>query len=267
MTRQEKLIVGVLAGIVLIIFAALGGAVLFWLAAPAARPVAALPAPVPSPPPEPTATGTPFSSTATPSPTPLPSPTSTWVVAQTTTPTPVPTLVSCLNNISDFEASGLITNEEVGAYLRASLPLAHFDNCRLIRYIPKLVTVHDIPASGRFIPIFRQISVYAGPPDMQSQDQILDTLIHEIGHNTHFNLRLENGEPARRWTALHKESLGLFSRTGLGFVSDYARSNEFEDFAESYLTYVRYPDVLRQVSPEKYEFMRLEVFGEKEYTP
>jgi hypothetical protein len=48
-------------------------------------------------------------------------------------------------------------------------------------------------------------------------------------------------------------------------VSDYARTDELEDFAESYMFYVRDPAVLRQASPEKYEFLRLELFAGREY--
>jgi hypothetical protein len=51
----------------------------------------------------------------------------------------------------------------------------------------------------------------------------------------------------------------------VGFVSDYARTNEYEDFAESYLAYVRWPQTLLTFSPVKYEFMRAEVFLGKEY--
>jgi hypothetical protein len=80
---------------------------------------------------------------------------------------------------------------------------------------------------------------------------------HEVGHNVHYNLRIDNLEVASQWTELHQQDAG--------FVSDYARTNEYEDFAESYRVYVRQPELLQLYSPVKYEFMRLEVFAGQEY--
>jgi hypothetical protein len=53
----------------------------------------------------------------------------------------------------------------------------------------------------------------------------------------------------------------------LGFVSDYARTNEYEDFAETYRVYVYEPEVLRFYNPDKYEYMRQVVFDGREYNP
>src|SRR5204863_6248528 len=41
-----------------------------------------------------------------------------------------------------------------------------------------------------------------------------------------------------------------------GFVTDYARSNQLEDFAETAKFYWINPDELLRVSPEKFAFMR-----------
>ena len=87
--------------------------------------------------------------------------------------------------------------------------------------------------------------------------EILDTLTHEVGHNVHYNMRIDNMELANQWTEFHQQDAG--------FVSDYARTNEFEDFAESYLAYVRHPEALLLNSPVKYEFMRVKVFAGQEY--
>lgn len=57
-----------------------------------------------------------------------------------------------------------------------------------------------------------------------------------------------------------------FARDGTGFVSPYARTNIYEDFAETYMNYVRDPQRLLFCSPEKYEFMRNEIFSGNEYT-
>lgn len=185
----------------------------------------------------------------------------------TVEPTPEPTRINCINNITDFEASGLITNQEVQSYLRETIPLSHLDNCRIIRYIPQLVEVYSTPAAGKFIPLFRHISVYAVPSAIYSQEELLETLIHEVGHNAYFNIRLENKELAEQWDELHRQSEVTFASEGLGFVSEYARTDELEDFAESYAAYVRNPPSLNLASPPKYEFMRQTVFAGREYTP
>ena len=52
-----------------------------------------------------------------------------------------------------------------------------------------------------------------------------------------------------------------------GFVSEYARTNQYEDFAESYKAYVRDPELLQFMNPEKYVFMRDEVCVGQEYPP
>lgn len=49
------------------------------------------------------------------------------------------------------------------------------------------------------------------------------------------------------------------------FVSEYARTDPYEDFADSVIAYFADPEVLRRRSPEKYAFMRDRVMGGKEY--
>ena len=253
MTTQQKLIVAILSITAIVIFAILAGLILVLVQTSISKPAptSLTPSFTPS-----STTTSPQPATATPTQTPLPTPTSTRVVTQTVTPTPRPTPINCIHAISNFEASGLITNEEVEEYLRQTIPLTHLDRCQRIKYIPKLVDAHATPASGRFIPLVRYISVYAvqGPQDSEN---ILDTLIHEVGHNVHHNMRIDNLELANHWKELHKQDLG--------FVSDYARTDEFEDFAESYRAYVREPQRLLLYSPAKYEFMRVEVFAGQEY--
>lgn len=270
MSRQQKLIIAILSGAAVLVLAALGCAAFLLLASRPGQPAAARPAPAAtavelatvvasSPaPPAPTATATPTATAP-------PSPTSTRVVTITVEPTPPPPSLNCINNITDFEASGLITNEQVQDYLRQAVPAAHLDNCRVIRYIPRQVDVYSTPAAGKFIPLFRHISVYAAPPEYHNLEELLNTLVHEVGHNAYFNMRLENEDRAKRWIELHRQSQVIFLTEGRGFVSAYARTDELEDFAESYLAYVRQPAALRQASPEKYEFLRLELFAGREY--
>jgi hypothetical protein len=179
------------------------------------------------------------------------------VITQTPTATPRPTPINCIHDIGDFEASGIITNEQVEDYLRQTIPLSHLDRCMRIRYVPEITEVHATPASGQFTPVYRYIAVYPVAGVSLTADDILDTLIHEIGHNVHFNMRIENLELANHWGELYKQDLG--------FVTNYARTNEYEDFAETYWIYVRQPQILLLYSPIKYEFMRVEVFDGQEY--
>jgi hypothetical protein len=95
--------------------------------------------------------------------------------------------------------------------------------------------------------------------------ELVDTLNHEVGHEAFDNLGKTNPEVYNHWVDMHNNDL---NRTdGLGFVSDYARSNPHEDFAESFKEYKEFPEHLKNVSPEKYDFMKNEVFhGQDVYT-
>jgi hypothetical protein len=261
-TNFQKLIIAILSVIVAVIFVALSCVALTYVQRSTSKPepplVAAIepPSVTPSLSPLPTATQL-LSTTATPTETPLPTPTSTRVVTQTPTATPRPTPINCIHAIDDFEISGVVTNEEVETYLRATIPLSHLDHCLRIRYIDQVTEIRATPVSGQFTPVVRYVSVYPIAGVELSPTNIFDTLTHEIGHNVHFNMRIDNLELANYWGELHKQDVG--------FVTNYARTNEFEDFAESYMTYIRYPQNLLLSSAAKYEFMRVEVFEGYEY--
>jgi hypothetical protein len=264
MTDQQKVIIGILIAVTVLVFAGFGCALFFFLSSQGgvdARPVpaqAVAAAQEQPPAPPPTETPKPLE-TPTPTQTPLPTATSTRVVSLAVlTPTPEPTRIRCHERIMDFETSGLVTNDEVRSYILAVIPVSHLDRCQKIRYIPQQIAVQDQQAAGRFIPMFRQISVYTVSEEFQNREELLNTLTHEIGHNVHYNMRIDDLELARRWGALHKD-------IGAGFVSDYARSDEYEDFAETYMVYIRDPALLRRFSTAKYDFMRQQVFAGREY--
>lgn len=269
MTKQQKIIIAILSTIALVVLAGLGCAAAFLVtrtpaSEPASTPGAMAQQPSPTPPLTPSSTPTP-PAMATPTQTPLPTPTSTRVVTVTVLPTPTPTRANCANDVSNFEASGLITSEQVRQYLHQAIPVTHLDNCRGIEYVHKHAAVRATPISGNIIPVYRQIYVYAVDPDKQGVEDLLVTLTHEIGHNVHYNIRRDNFELDVRWAELHRQSHDTFAREGLGFVSDYARTNKFEDFAETYKAYILAPEFLKLLSPDKYEFMRQEIFKGQEY--
>lgn len=275
MTNSQKVILAVLAGIAGLVFILLIGALAFFFirgpqspAAAVAQQAQAAPLPVGTTLPQPTATASPLPeamATATSTPPPLPTATSTRVVVATTGPTETPLPANCINNIINFETSGLVTNEEIQNYLSQTIPASHLDNCRVIEYQPRLVGYHATPVAGSFTPMFRQIYVYATSEEFHTTENLLDTLVHEVGHNVHYNLWRKDWGLKGRWADLYEQSKVNFARENLGFVSEYALSSDFEDFAETYRTYIRDPQLLRFVSPEKYEFMRQEVFEGKEY--
>ncbi|MBN1992131.1 MAG: hypothetical protein JW953_05465 [Anaerolineae bacterium] len=259
MTRPQTLIIGSLAALAAGIFALMLCAILIMLKNPPsqAEPPAVVAQPLPATSTTaPTGTSTP-PPTATAGQTALPTPTGTPVISQTTTPTPRPTAVNCIHDIANFEASGLITNKEVQAYLRQTIPVEHLDHCLKIRYVDRLTDVQATPASGRFMPLIRWISVYPVAGGYAGPAEILDTLVHEIGHNVHYNMRVDDLELANQWDELHQQNAG--------FVTAYASTDEFEDFAESYWAYVRQPQMLLLYNPSKYEFMRFHVFAGQEY--
>ena len=263
MTNQQKLIIALLTIVTVMVFAGLACFAALYLQLPAAiahspeiaqaslpslatetpMPIVSPAAPTQTPPATPTAN--------------TPTPTNTRVVQKTATPTVTPTAVNCIHNISDFEASGVVTNEEVEAFIRNTIPLNHLDRCLRIRYVDFVTDVRSTPAAGRFMPVVRHISVYPVAGGVRTPQDIFWTLTHEIGHNVHYNMRIDNLALANEWENLFHQDVG--------FVSDYARTNEFEDFAESYRAYVLDPEKLLLYSPVKYEFIRVEVFDGYEY--
>lgn len=270
MTSTQKIIIAVLSLVAIAIFAGLVCAVTFFLMQTPDSPTVAeaalpeLPTPTAPPIPTPLPTSTPEPTAAQPA---APTPTNTRVVVETVLPTPTPTRANCADNVKNFGASGVITDEEVKQYLRDTIPLAHLDGCRGIEYFPQKAQLHGQEISGSIIPIYREIQVFAVDSEYQTADLVLDTLTHEVGHNMHTNLRGRDITIDMRWAELHQQSQEMYANNGLGFVSDYARTSKFEDFAETYMAYVRYPAVLKGVNPDKYEFMRLEVFDGLEYSP
>lgn len=97
----------------------------------------------------------------------------------------------------------------------------------------------------------------------QSAQRVYETVIHEFGHAVHFSISglalyeiFTPGWTNLSWTNAVTDGLKSWN----GFVSDYARKNDHEDFAETVEYYWLAPDELRRVSPAKYRYMRDVVF-------
>ncbi len=231
------------------------------VATPPAAPIAAAP---------PTATIVrPATPAATSTPLPKPTPTATRVVNVTVLPSPSATVANCAATIINFEDSGALSDDQVRQYLQQVIPPEHMNGCRGIEYVPKLAQMNGGQIAGNIIPVYNTIYVYAVEPPYLTANYLLDTLVHEIGHNRERNMLAQDAanqntnEPLKlnRWSELHRQSKQARS----GFVSDYAGTSQEEDFAESYRVYVREPNLLRLVNPAKYEFMRDQVFNGREY--
>jgi hypothetical protein len=106
-----------------------------------------------------------------------------------------------------------------------------------------------------------------GPPNLM---KVYSTVTHEMGHCAQYAV-LGNGNILSKLRAV---LIGTPGWTGIswttpitsglkswnGFVSDYARTNDREDFAESVEFYWLAPDELLRVSPQKFAYMRDVVF-------
>lgn len=168
--------------------------------------------------------------------------------------------------ITHFEQSGLIASEGVADYVRDTILPSHLSDCAGIDYDEGICA--DCPeALGVFDPASHEITVFGTCRNYGGRERMLETVTHEVGHNAHDLIMRTRPELAERWSALHEQSRAQNALDGRGFVSNYAMTNVFEDFAESYQTYIRDPDRLMFFSPEKYAFMRNEVFGGRQYEP
>lgn len=130
---------------------------------------------------------------------------------------------------------------------------------RGLAYVRPLVLVPTPPASQRIVELgrgdhgIRLASLWA-LYDPQARRGVL---LHELAHNIRGELALEESDPHRG-----PRSLWSAAARPQGRISDYAGWSDDEDFAESFVAYLRMPMHLKAVSPDRYEFMRRHIFGE-----
>jgi hypothetical protein len=164
--------------------------------------------------------------------------------------------------VSGFEKSGVVTDDQVQTYLKENLPPDHISPSKVesIKFIDKYQPVPDGNIAGRHYYTTEttgRIEIYRQTPDgCTDRSKLEGTISHEAGHNVHANLAVE---AQAEWK---QSSMSSAPDT---FVSDYAHTDIYEDFAESYLAYQRDPELLREVSNAKYEFMKNKVFHGREY--
>lgn len=166
--------------------------------------------------------------------------------------------------ISNFEVSRLVSTEAVTDYIRETIPVSHLENCPSIRYEPIPNEINPY-ARGTFERETHEIRMWGDCP--AGADEMITAVIHEIGHNVHENLIGDHPELAAEWEKLHQASFDTYEQNGLGFVKEYSRANEYEDVADPYRTYIGDPEKLQFYNPDKYEFMKENIFDGQEYPP
>jgi hypothetical protein len=168
--------------------------------------------------------------------------------------------------IRGFEGCCVIGSEDLAAYLTALIPPSHLEGCPSIEFDPQNPNFLAEPDTlGFFECDSHAIHIASEDSFPDGIEGLLDTITHEVGHNAHAALMETSPSLAREWDGMHASSPQRSLGDGLGFVSEYAKTSQFEDFAESYMTYVRDPGTLMFASQEKYQFLRDHVFYGREY--
>ncbi len=166
--------------------------------------------------------------------------------------------------IGNFESSGWASTGEVAGYLRETIPPTHLEGCSHIQYESNPSELYP-NARGIFDSQSREINVWTPSEQLQGMEDTVEPLTHQVGYNAYENIRANRPDSAEQWSELHNRSLTQYTQDGSGFVSDRASTDEREDFAETYTTYIHDPEKLQSYSPEKYEFMKQEIFSGREY--
>lgn len=79
-------------------------------------------------------------------------------------------------------------------------------------------------------------------------------VVHEFGHGVHTHMMTHRPEVWESWTSM--------SRTDGNKISEYAGTNSFEDFAETFSCALTHPKQLADECPSRYEWMRKNVLPE-----
>jgi len=163
--------------------------------------------------------------------------------------------------ITGFEKSSEMNNEDVQHYVEERIPLPHLNELTRIVYADTYKTDDSQYIVGHIVlnPLtgkYDTVIIYRQPPDVDDlRREIKVTIAHEIGHNVYFNVL--DGATRAEWECL--------SASSRGYVTNYAKRNVEEDFAESYAIYIVDPELLRGLNPDKYAFLRDRVFNGREY--
>ena len=156
--------------------------------------------------------------------------------------------------VSGFELQDKVSIDQLKASINL-IPDTHLEHLQVIKYDPtrsiqKLRAYYNggfsgMPA-GEYLSNYQSVVIY----DFVDYDQFRHILFHEIGHYVFF--KVISSFTKKDWvTQIYPNSL---------HVSDYAKRNACEDFAESYAFYLNRPETLKNI-PSKFYFMQNKVFS------
>jgi Glucose-regulated metallo-peptidase M90 len=143
-------------------------------------------------------------------------------------------------------------------------------------------------ASPGFGPVSGEIVFYetglsglsTGVSPLHQKSWPQEVLVHELCHHHDFqgmykglSFRLGSERKDSEWGKLSgwekgvtPEGYGEWKRSPEAkFISGYAQTNPVEDFAESCMNYILNPENLKKETPEKYQFLKENVFNQKEF--
>lgn len=171
----------------------------------------------------------------------------------------------------------VITADELRSELRTVIPPDFLFALRSLSFVPEgpdADTMKDLEEGlrvvGLSVPVLdkdalnliaTEIEIYhplftdedtPEPEKEYMRNQFLDTVWHEIGHNSHYTLSYDE--------MLQWEETISSDPTAVSWYVEYSRQKgekkgRIEDFAESYQLFIRNPTILHMLSPVRYYFM------------
>ena len=174
-----------------------------------------------------------------------------------------------LPRVDGFEKSGVMTNEEVKQHIIETYPEKHVNNITMedVKYTDLYLKESGETELGHWeeeqkvsgLEVYdKRIEINRDHPlGIEDTGRMKETISHEVGHQIE-RAYLSEGSRSE-WNELREKA------PIENCVSDYARTNSSEDFAETYRAYIHEPAHLQEKSPEKFAFMRDKVFEGREY--
>jgi hypothetical protein len=177
-----------------------------------------------------------------------------------------------------FENSSNMNQVELDSVIKAiqSFPSGLFpmlENKQLTKFLRGYtLTIYDTDNSRVFAN--SSITFFDHWSDIPESEMKEYVTTHELAHYIADQLSLNQEKAWHKlsgWSVIkgrmqeEEEKKWQFSKTDV-FISNYAQTNPAEDFAETVSAYRYNPELLRGVSPDKYQFMKEVVFSGIEYT-
>lgn len=170
-----------------------------------------------------------------------------------------------MSKIEGFDKLGPQESQEIKNHLVTEIPQQHIgrDRVERITYNDRFdlnekgeqtygVWHHNNRENSSYI----EINQHGMQHDSAEINKIKETASHEIGHDVHARL---DPEKKAQWETLSGK------RPMRACVTDYARKDSAEDFAESYNFYITHNKELKKTNTQKYDFMKDEVFDGRYY--